>query len=267
MSKHWTCLGSNPQESASEVVEMAMTIDCKGMYYRKLNKMIRNAVEEGETEFVLDNINGQRYIGNGINEKVKITINGVPGNDLAMFMNGPTLIVNANAQDTIANTMNAGEIIVHGSAGDVLGYGMRGGKLYIKGNVGYRTGIHMKEYKKQIPAIIAGGVAGDFCGEYMAGGILILLGLNKDDDTPIAGDYFGTGMHGGVIYVRGDVDESTLGKEVSVLELDKKDDKTLKKHLTEYCEHFGLNYDDVMRKPFVKLLPVSTRPYGNMYAY
>ncbi len=172
---------------------MAMTIDCKGMYYRKLNKMIRNAVEEGETELILDNINGQRYIGNGINEKVKITINGVPGNDLAMFMNGPTLIVNANAQDTIANTMNAGEIIVHGSAGDVLGYGMRGGKLYIKGNVGYRTGIHMKEYKKQIPAIVAGGVAGDFCGEYMAGGILILLGLNKDDDTPIAGDYFGTG--------------------------------------------------------------------------
>ena len=137
---------------------MVMEIDCKGMYYKKLNKMIRDALDNGETEFILNNINRQRYIGNGINKKVKITINGVPGNDLAMFMNGPALIVNANGQDGIANTMNDGEIIVHGSAGDVVGYGMRGGKLLIRSNVGYRTGIHMKEYKKQVPVIIAGAL-------------------------------------------------------------------------------------------------------------
>jgi len=246
---------------------MVMKIDCKGMYYRKLNKMIRDAVEEGETEFILDNVNGQRYIGNGINKKVNITINGVPGNDLAMFMNGPALVINANAQDGVANTMNAGEIIIHGSAGDVLGYGMRGGKMYIKGNVGYRTGIHMKQYKKQIPVIIAGGTAGDFFGEYMAGGVLVLLGLDMDGNTPIAGDYLGTGMHGGVIYIRGEVEEYTLGKEVSVLDLDAKDEKLLKKHLSEYCEHFGLDLDELLSKPFIKLLPVSSRPYGNMYAY
>jgi len=246
---------------------MVMEIDCKGMYYKKLNKMIRDAIDKNETEFVLNNINGQRYIGNGINEKIKITINGVPGNDLATFMNGPSLIINANGQDGLANTMNAGEIIVHGSAGDVLGYGMRGGKLLIRDNVGYRTGIHMKEYKKQVPVIIVGGVAGDFCGEYMAGGVLVLLGLDKDDDTPIAGDYLGTGMHGGVIYIRGEVEEHTLGAEVSVLELNDKDIKLLKKHLGEYCKHFGLDLEEVMSKPFIKLLPVSSRPYGNLYAY
>lgn len=246
---------------------MVMEIDCKGMYYKKLNKMIRDAIDNNETEFILNNINGQRYIGNGINEKIKITINGVPGNDLAMFMNGPSLIVNANGQDGLANTMNAGEIIIHGSAGDVLGYGMRGGKLLIRDNVGYRTGIHMKEYKKQVPVIIVGGVAGDFCGEYMAGGILVLLGLDKDNDTQIAGDYLGTGMHGGVIYIRGEVEEHTLGKEVSVLELNDKDTKVLKKHLGEYCKDFGLDLEDVMSKPFIKLLPVSSRPYGNLYAY
>lgn len=182
-------------------------------------------------------------------------------------MNGPALVINANAQDGVANTMNAGEIIIHGSAGDVLGYGMRGGKMYIKCNVGYRTGIHMKQYKKQIPVIIAGGTAGDFFGEYMAGGILVLLGLDRDENTPIAGDYLGTGMHGGVIYIRGEVEEHTLGKEVSVLDLDAKDEKLLKKHLSEYCEHFGLDLDELLSKPFIKLLPVSSRPYGNMYAY
>jgi len=249
------------------VREMVMRIDCKGLYYRKQNKIIRDAVKEGETEFILDNANGQRYIGNGINEKILITVNGVPGNDLAMFMNGPTIIVNANAQDGAANTMNAGEVIVHGSAGDVLGYGLRGGKLYIKGDVGYRTGIHMKEYKRQVPVIIAGGVAGDFCGEYMAGGILILLGLDKDEKTPIAGDYLGTGMHGGVIYIRGEVDEYALGKEVSALEPDEKDMKLLNKHISEFCEHFGFDLEEIMSKPFVKLLPVSSRPYGDLYAY
>jgi len=246
---------------------MVMKIDCKGMYYRTLNKMIRDAINEGETEFILDNVNGQRYIGNGINNDARITINGVPGNDLAMFMNGSYIIVNANAQDCVANTMNAGEIVIHGSAGDVLGYGMRGGKLYVKGDVGYRTGIHMKEYKKKVPVIIVGGTAGDFFGEYMAGGIMILLGLDKAEDTPIAGDYLGTGMHGGVIYVRGEVEEYTLGKEVSVFNLDEKDEKLLNKHLKEYCEHFGFDLDEVMSKPFIKLLPISSRPYGNLYAY
>lgn len=237
------------------------------MYYRKLNRMIRDAVKEGETEFILDNVNGQRYIASGINKKVNITINGVPGNDLAMFMNGPDLVVNANAQDGIANTMNAGEIIIHGSAGDVLGYGMRGGKMYIKGNVGYRTGIHMKQYKKQIPVVIVGGTAGDFFGEYLAGGVLILLGLDSDENTPIAGNYLGTGMHGGVMYIRGEVEEHMLGKEVSVLDPDEKDEKLLKQHLSEYCKHFGLNLDELLSKPFIKLLPVSSRPYWNMYAY
>jgi glutamate synthase domain-containing protein 3 len=248
-------------------MKMVMRIDCKGLYYRKQNKIIRDAAEEGETEFILDNANGQRYIGNGIEKNIKITVNGVPGNDLAMFMNGPTIIVNANAQDGVANTMNAGEVIVHGSAGDVIGYGMRGGKLYVRGNIGYRAGIHAKEYKKQIPIIIAGGVAGDFCGEYMAGGVLVLLGLNRGEGVPIAGNYLGTGMHGGVIYIRGEVDEYTLGKEVSVLPLDKKDLKVLTKHLKEYCEHFGLDLDEIMAEPFIKLQPLSNRPYGSLYAY
>lgn len=46
-----------------------MKIDCSGMYYRKLNKIIRDAAEAGESEFILDHVNGQRYIGSGINKK------------------------------------------------------------------------------------------------------------------------------------------------------------------------------------------------------
>lgn len=243
---------------------MIMRINAKGMHYSELNRIVRHAVLSGEKEIVLDNVGGQRYIGGGLKERVKIIINGTPGNDLGSFMNGPKIIVNGNAQDGIANTMNDGEIIVHGSVGDIIGYGMRGGKVYIKGDVGYRVGIHMKQYKNKKPVIIAGGTAGDFLGEYMAGGIMILLGMNSKN---IVGDYTGTGMHGGVIYIRGEIEPDKLGKEVSCVELNEEDMKLITEYLQEYCKYFGFDINQVMSRDFIKLIPVSHRPYGNLYVY
>jgi glutamate synthase domain-containing protein 3 len=241
-------------------------IDAKDIHYRELNEQIRQAVRQGAKEILLQNINGQRYIGDGIRGKIKIKIEGVPGNDLAAFMDGPIIITHSNAQDAVANTMNKGKVIIHGNAGDVLGYGMRGGKLFVRGDVGYRVGIHMKAFKKQIPVIIIGGTARDFLGEYQAGGIIVLLGLDRDG-SPLAGNYIGTGMHGGVIYIRGEVDPFQLGKEVSISSADKMDEECLKLYLREYCEDFGLSLDDVMRNKFIKLLPTHLRPYGKIYAY
>src|SRR3989337_435820 len=87
-------------------------IDAKGAYYRDLNKKVREAVEKGEKETVLKNVNGQYYIGDGLRGKSTIVVEGVPGNDLAAFMDGPTIRIKANAQDNIGNTMNSGKVIV-----------------------------------------------------------------------------------------------------------------------------------------------------------
>lgn len=243
-----------------------MEIDAKGIYYRQLNKLIKEHIKKGKMEFILKHVNGQRYIGDGIQEKVKIEIYGVPGNDLGAFMNGPEIIVHGNGQDGIANTMNSGKIVVHGHAGDVLGYGMRGGRVFIKGDIGYRVGIHMKSYMDQVPIIVAGGKAGDFFGEYMAGGILILLGL-YDGDGSTVGNYLGTGMHGGAIYIRGNINKHFLGKEVGIRQLDEDDEKVLKRYVGEFCREFAFNMDDIMNKQFIKLIPVSHRPYGRLYTY
>lgn len=78
--------------------------------------------------------------------------------------------------------MNEGKIIVKGSIGDAAGYAMRGGKIFVRGNAGYRAGIHMKEYKGKIPVMIIGGTAGSFLGEYQAGGLIVVLGLEAKDD-------------------------------------------------------------------------------------
>ena len=244
-----------------------IVIDAKGLSYKELNEKVRDAIFNLKcNEIQLDNVNGQRYIGDGIVSNATIIINGVPGNDLGVFMNGLTIKVNDNTQDAVGNTMNKGKIVVNGHSSDVIGYGMRGGKIFIKGDVGYRVGIHMKEYKDTIPYIICGGKAGDFLGEYMAGGVLAILGL-EDDPRPLTGDYLGTGMHGGVIYIRGKVDESNLGKEVGIVDFTEKDANQLGKILKEFAEDLNLSFDEIMSKPFTKIAPTSHRPYGKLYSY
>jgi glutamate synthase domain-containing protein 3 len=245
-----------------------VTLDAQSVYYKQVNEAVRAAFADGAKKVVINNVNGQRYIGTGIRgNDLAIEVQGTPGQDMAMFMDGPTLEVFGNAQDGVGNTMNAGKVIVHGSAGDVLGYGMRGGRVFIKGDVGYRVGIHMKAYEDLRPIMVCGGKARDFFGEYMAGGLLVLLGMNSHLEGPLVGGYVGTGMHGGTIYLRGEVEPWQCGKEVGVFTADETDLADLKPVLAEYCEAMGMDLDEVMSVPFTKLVPVSHRPYGKLYTY
>ena len=199
---------------------------------------------------------------------VEVVIDGVPGNDLAAFMNGPiTIRVRGNAQDGVANTMNDGRILVHGDAGDVLGYSMRGGRLFIRGNAGYRVGIHVKAYQDRAATIVVGGCAQDFFGEYMAGGVMAILGLDRKPGQPIIGNFLATGMHGGTIFIRERIDPAIIGKEVSIFELDDKDWTRLSALISEFAAGFGEDLSALQRDEFVKLEPVSARPYGRLYAY
>lgn len=242
-------------------------LDANGVYFADLNKNIRDTLSAGETEIYLKNVAGQRYIGDGIKGRHKLIIEGVPGNDMAAYMDGPELVVKGNAQDAIANTMNSGRIIVHGNAGDTVGYGMRGGEIFIKGNAGYRVGIHMKEYGEKKPVLVIGGKTGDFLGEYMAGGIIIVLGMNSREDEELVGNLCGTGMHGGSIFIRGNVDPRKLGKEVAVVEPDDQELQVVQNYIKRFSQYFDVNYDSIMERKFLKLHAFNKRPYGNLYAY
>lgn len=243
------------------------TIDADGVYYKDLNEQVKELIRNGEEEITLENVNGQRYIGDGLDSDARLVINGTPGNDLAAFTNGVEIIVNGNGQDGIANTMNGGRLVINGQTGDTLGYSMRGGEVYVRDSVGYRVGIHMKGYQDKQPTIIVGGTAGDFFGEYMAGGRLILLGLNRQADEPIIGNHVAVGMHGGVIYIRDEIEDYLTGLEVKVTEATPADRQEIRNSLTDYCQQFNLDLERVMEAKFSKLIPVSHRPYGNMYAY
>ncbi|MFC1963812.1 hypothetical protein ACFLV1_00315 [Chloroflexota bacterium] len=252
---------------AKSVVNSPLQIDARGVYYRELNRMLRDAVDKGAKWLALQNVYGQRYIGTDLDGQVEIEISGTPGNDLGAFMNGPRIIVRGNAQDGCGNTMNEGEIIVHGHAGDIIGLSARGGKIFVRDEVGYRAGIHMKEYEDKRPVLVIGGTAQDFLGEYMAGGILILLGLNLGKDERHKAKFIGTGMHGGTIYLRGSVEEYQLGKEVGVARLEETDYQLLEKYVGEYAVYFEQDAKKILDHEFIKLFPRWTRPYGRLYAY
>jgi glutamate synthase domain-containing protein 3 len=115
--------------------------------------------------------------------------------------------------------------------------------------------------------MVCGGKARDFFGEYMAGGLLILLGMNSRLDGPLVGGYLGTGMHGGAIYLRGEVEPWQCGKEVGVFQANEDDMADIKPVLAEYCEALGMDLEEVLSAPFTKLIPVSHRPYGKLYTY
>ena len=255
------------QTSVKEKQNLIVRINACGVATRDLNILLREAVATGAQKIELSNVCGQRYIGTNLNREVDIEVFGTPGNDLGAFMDGPRVIVQANAQDGCGNTMNGGEIIVHGHTGDITGLSARGGKIFIRDGVGYRAGTHMKEYGDKKPVIVIGNTAQDFLGEYMAGGIMILIGLNLKGGEKHRANYIGTGMHGGVIYLRGDINDYQLGKEVGVAEISEEDYLKLKKNVGEFASHFGYDAKEILKHRFIRLFPLYLRPYGTLYAY
>ena len=104
------------EEKSFEVdLEESITIEAAPnrdpMDYRELNNKIHEAVGKNYKHIILNNICGQRFIGAALQGDIEIKINGVPGNDLGIFMDGPKISVHGNCEDQSGNTMNNGTII------------------------------------------------------------------------------------------------------------------------------------------------------------
>lgn len=232
--------------------------------FRELNTEIRAALEKEDTVRVED-VNGQRYMGAGLDAGKRLEIHGTPGNDTAAYLNGGTVEVFGNGQEAIGNTMGGGSVTVHGHVGDTLGYAMRDGEIFVEKRAGSRAGIHMKEFEHMQPVVVIGGIVGAFLGEYMAGGTLIVLGLKNPYDQPLVGAHCATGMHGGRIFLRGEFPRENISAHISVCELDDTDRADLERHVHTYCERFHADFDKIMAASFYKLLPTTSRPYANLY--
>jgi glutamate synthase domain-containing protein 3 len=245
------------------------------IHFSLLNEQVR---ESPDSDITIQDCLGQRYIGSGLGKK-NITINGIPGNALGAYMDGSTITVHGNVQDATGDTMNAGVIVIHGNAGDATGYGMRGGSIYVRGNIGYRAGIHMKEYRDMIPVIVAGGKAGSFLGEYQAGGVLVVLGLEPPKNTAgkkpqtkvrekgLTGFFCGTGMHGGVIYLRTE-NPPPLPSQIVISQAKGGDIPVLKRQIEIFCSHFtDTDAAYLLDSTFSILTPNTKNQYTQMYKH
>ena len=241
------------------------TIDAKNLSYTTLNQMIRKTVSEGADEIVLEHVIGQRFIADGLTGSVKITIHGVPGGDLGMLMNGPTCIVYGNAEHAPGNTMDNGSLVIFGTCGDATAHSMRGGKIFVRDDIGYRGGIHMKEYREKRPVLVIGHQARAFLGEYMAGGLLILL--RRGEGGVYAERGIGSGIHGGMIMIRGDVDDWCLGVGANKKIAGKDEMDIIAPYVQEFCSWFNENPENYLTSPFSCIRPASARPFVNKYTW
>ena len=236
-----------------------MNIVANDIDYKLLNDRIR---EKGKT-ITVKNCLGQRFIAAGMNDK-NITIEGIPGNALGAYLNGANITVQGNAQDATGDTMNEGKIVIHGNIGDAAGYAMRGGSIYVKGNAGYRAGIHMKAYKEKVPVMVIGGTAGSFLGEYQAGGIIVVLGL-ENKSKRIVGNFPCTGMHGGKMILRSDCKGIDFPAQVTAKKATKNDLAKIKGYIKKYSQLFGYDESVILNSPFTVVTPNSKNPYKQLY--
>jgi glutamate synthase domain-containing protein 1/glutamate synthase domain-containing protein 3 len=191
-------------------------IDATGKEFRELNEFIFSACAQKASGVVVENCTGQRYLGIGISTRsdgssgpFKVVVSGFPGNCLANLNDGASFEVFGNVADDLADTMHAGSVVVHGNCRDVVGQAMQGGTIFVRGTVGNRAAIQMREYAKERPFLVVGETADDYLGEYMAGGVVMVLNLAGSQKP--ARNYIGTGMVGGRIYIRGGLEEHQLG--------------------------------------------------------
>lgn len=239
-----------------------MKIQAKDMEQRTLNAHIRTA---SESEIIVHDVCGQRYLGCGSSGQ-RLTLYGTPGNGLGHYLSGSTIEVFGNCQEAVGDTMDAGDIVIHGRCGDACGYGMRGGRIFIEGDVGYRAGIHMKSYLDKAPLLVVGGCAGSFLGEYLAGGLILVLGRGAQGRYP-CGYFCGTGMHSGRIVLRCDEAPHGLPPQVHVHPMTDGEWAEMLPHVQQYCAYFGGEAAQLMGGSFYVLTPNPKAGYKRLYAF
>jgi glutamate synthase domain-containing protein 3 len=176
---------------------------------------LRRLVSGGFRRLMLVNVQGQRFIANGLGPEtqgVSIDVYGSPGDYLASGIDGLEISVHNDGQDQIAQIMKSGKLVVYGDVGQTFMYGAKGGEAYILGNTAGRPLINAVGR----PRVVINGTSLDYLAEsFMAGdalnggGFVVLNGVHFDDcsklsdlRTPYPGGNLFSLASGGAIYVR-----------------------------------------------------------------
>lgn len=175
---------------------------------RILEEKIQYAASKGYKDIKI-RAYGQHGIGGRLWKAGKgslyIKIEGQAGQRVGSMGFSNTFIdVMGSASDDVG-WLNAGaQIVVHGNAANGTANGMAQGKVYIGGNIGAR-GMTMTKHNPRFdpPELWVLGSAGDYFGEFMAGGIAVICGFDAQNRKNILGYRPFVGMVGGKTFFRG----------------------------------------------------------------
>lgn len=246
----------------------------KTLDYETIIPLIKNNLENKlKSNISLSITNTNRAVGtylshyliskniNLLDNSITINCYGNAGNSFGAFLNkGITLNVIGDTNDYLAKGLSGGIISVRNDpnftaditkniiAGNVILYGATCGEVYIDGVCGERFAVRLSGAK----AVVLG--VGNHGGEYMTGGILLVLDK--------IGKNFLSGASGGIIYVRNYKENLeninyTSVKVYETNEIDLKDIKDLlNKHISYTNSIYAKNLlENLTNNTFIKIIP------------
>mgnify|MGYP006288606477 CR=1 FL=1 len=175
---------------------------------RVLEEIVHQQVKGGHRKLEIEAF-GQHGIGGRLwdagTDPVHIRIIGYSGQRTGSLGNANTSIeVMGPASDDLG-WLNAGaQIVVHGHASNGVMNGAAQGRVFVGGSIGAR-GMTMTKHNPRFepPELWVLGTAGDYFGEFMAGGIAVICGHGCDPRDQVLGYRPLVGMVGGKVFVRG----------------------------------------------------------------
>jgi NADPH-dependent glutamate synthase beta subunit-like oxidoreductase/glutamate synthase domain-containing protein 3/NAD-dependent dihydropyrimidine dehydrogenase PreA subunit len=183
-------------------------IDGQRVESRLLEERVQSAVAQGHTRLKIEAY-GQQGIGGRLwkagDTKIHVQVIGPIGQRAGSLGFPNTRIdIHGPTSDDVG-WLNAGaEIVVHGNAANGACNGMAQGKVFVGGSIGAR-GMTMTKHNPRFdaPELWVLGSAGDYFGEFMAGGVAVICGHAPQDRTNVLGYRPLVGMVGGKVLFRG----------------------------------------------------------------
>jgi len=175
---------------------------------RVLEEIIHQQIRGGHRNLEIEAF-GQHGIGGRLwdagTDPVNIRIIGHSGQRAGSLGTANTCIEIMGPASDDLGWLNAGaQIVVHGHASNGVMNGAAQGRVFVGGSIGAR-GMTMTKHNPRFdpPELWVLGTAGDYFGEFMAGGIAVVCGHESRPGDPVLGYRPLVGMVGGKVFVRG----------------------------------------------------------------
>ncbi len=210
---------------------------------RVLEEIIHQQIRGGHRNLEIEAF-GQHGIGGRLwdagTDAVNIRIIGHSGQRTGSLGSAATCIEIMGPASDDLGWLNAGaRIVVHGHASNGVMNGAAQGQVFVGGSIGAR-GMTMTKHNPRFdpPELWVLGTAGDYFGEFMAGGIAVVCGQGSQPGDQVLGYRPLVGMVGGKVFVRGNA-QGFSKKDAKQVALTEDDWQWLETGLERFLKKIG----------------------------